>query len=304
MTSPRLTLIMLDPETPGGRRADAAAPALPVTDLGVARGDGVFETLLAVDGRPRKLGAHLDRLAASARVMDLDLPERAEWERAVEHGLRAHAESFGAEPGGRLAVRLVATRGDDAAAETRPTCWVQVAPSTLPTREASEPISVLLLDRGYDSGAAERAPWLLLGAKTLSYAVNMAALRHAKKHGADDVVFVTSDGKLLEGPTSTLLMARVAEDGTKTLITPERRTGILPGTTQAAIFELAKAAGWELGYGPLESGALFESDAAWLASSVRLLARIETADGRPIGADPALAERLTDELWEMAESIT
>ena len=93
-----------------------------------------------------------------------------------------------------------------------------------------------------------------MGAKTLSYAVNMAALRHARKQGADDVIFLSSDGRVLEGPTSTVLLAHVEEsgDGTtvKRLITPQLDSGILPGTSQGALFHAAKAAGWELGYGP------------------------------------------------------
>jgi 4-amino-4-deoxychorismate lyase len=304
MASSLLTLVFLDPEFPRGRAVDAGAPSLSVTDLGPARGDGVFETLLAVDHAPRKLSAHLDRLGASAAAMDLEIPSREEWTAAIEHAIEAFFAEFGAEHAARLAVRLVATRGDDdGTGSLRPTCWVQVSPSALPTKEDARPITVMLLDRGYDSGVAERAPWLLLGAKTLSYAVNMAALRHAKKHGADDVIFVTSDGRILEGPTSTVLLARVAEDGTKTLLTPERRTGILPGTTQAAIFELAKAAGWELGYGPLATDELFRADAVWLASSVRLVAQVESIDGRSVGTDPTLSAQLTDELWDFAERI-
>ncbi|WP_258935329.1 aminotransferase class IV [Nesterenkonia pannonica] len=57
----------------------------------------------------------------------------------------------------------------------------------------------MLLDRGYDADLADRAPWLLLGAKTLSYAVNMAALRHAKANGHNDAIFVTPREQVLEG---------------------------------------------------------------------------------------------------------
>ena len=61
-------LVFLDPAFPDGRVADATRPQLMVTDLGATRGDGVFETMLAVDGAVRKMQAHLDRLATSAEA--------------------------------------------------------------------------------------------------------------------------------------------------------------------------------------------------------------------------------------------
>ena len=66
-----------------GTIVDPEAPLLRADDLGVMRGDGIFETILVVDRRPRELGPHLDRLANSARLMGIALPERAAWERAV-----------------------------------------------------------------------------------------------------------------------------------------------------------------------------------------------------------------------------
>jgi len=301
MSSPApVVLVFLDPAYPDGRVADAAKPQLLVTDLGVTRGDGIFETMLAVGGTVRKMQAHLDRLAGSAHALDLDIPGQDVWQRAIAGAVARHRA--GNPPSDadadELVVKLVVTRGVEGA--PTPTAWVQVSPAGAAGRRQRETgIDVILLDRGYDSDVAERAPWLLLGAKTLSYAVNMAALRHAHKQGADDVIFVSSDGRVLEGPTSTVLLAHVekSDDGTavKRLITPQLDSGILPGTSQGALFAAAKAAGWELGYGPLEPRDLLDADAVWLISSVRLLAPVNRIDGKEIGT-PALQKELTAEL--------
>jgi len=301
MTSPApVVLLFLDPAFPDGRAADASQPQLLVTDLGVTRGDGVFETMLAVGGSVRKMQAHLDRLAGSAAALDLDIPDQDAWRRAIAAAVARHrSENPPADPAAdELVVKLVVTRGVEGA--PAPTAWVQASPAGVAGRRQRETgIDVILLDRGYDSDVAERAPWLLLGAKTLSYAVNMAALRYAHKQGADDVIFLSSDGRVLEGPTSTVLLAHAgkSDDGTpvKRLITPQLDSGILPGTSQGALFAAAKAAGWELGYGPLEPQDLLDADAVWLISSVRLLAPVNTIDGKQIGS-PSLQKELTAEL--------
>ncbi|GGH97060.1 aminodeoxychorismate lyase [Arthrobacter liuii] len=301
MTSPApVVLVFLDPAFPEGRPADASQPQLLVTDLGVTRGDGVFETMLAVGGTVRKMQAHLDRLAGSAAALDLDIPDQDAWRRAISAAVARHrSQNPPADPAAdELVVKLVVTRGVEGA--PFPTAWVQATPAGAAGRRQRETgIDVILLERGYDSDVAERAPWLLLGAKTLSYAVNMAALRYAHKQGADDVIFLSTDGRVLEGPTSTVLLAHVekSDDGTpvKRLITPQLDSGILAGTSQGALFAAAKAAGWELGYGPLEPQDLMDADAVWLISSVRLLAPVNRIDGKEIGT-PSLQKELTAEL--------
>jgi 4-amino-4-deoxychorismate lyase len=307
MTSPApVVLVFLDPDFPEGRPADASKPQLLVTDQGATRGDGIFETMLATGGTVRKIQAHLDRLAGSAEALDLEIPTEEEWRRAIATALAGHRSQHPpAGAGDELVVKLVVTRGTEGASS--PTAWVQVsAAGTLARHQRETGIDVILLDRGYDSDVAERAPWLLLGAKTLSYAVNMAALRHARKQGADDVIFISSDGRVLEGPTSTVLLAHVetSGDGTavKRLITPQLDSGILPGTSQGALFTAAKAAGWELGYGPLEPQDLLDADAVWLISSVRLLAPVNHIDGKAIGT-PSLQKELTTELNELFSGI-
>lgn len=287
-------LVFLDPAHPAGRLADASAPTILATDQGVTRGDGIFESMLAVDGIPRKIQAHLDRLAASARTMDLAIPATDSWQAAITTALTAYAATPPA--GEQCVVKLIATRGPEGGNST--TAWVAVSavsPSLAVQREKG--LAVILLERGYDSDLAARAPWLLMGAKTLSYAVNMAALRHAHSQGADDVIFTSGDELVLEGPTSSVLLAHISDDSgvpVKRLITPHLDTGILPGTTQGALFAAARDAGWELGYGPVTPADLVDADAVWLISSLRLLAPVNTIDGVEIGTATIRAELTTE----------
>ena len=313
--APATVLVFLDPAFDGGRIADPSKPQLMATDLGATRGDGVFESLLAVGGRPRKIQAHLTRLAGSARLLELDIPSEDVWRRAVDTAIAEFRRqdpavaAAGGAAADEVVVKLIVTRGPEGAAA--PTCWVQAsAPGAAGRRQRETGIDVILLDRGYDSEVGERAPWLLLGAKTLSYAVNMAALRYAHRHGADDVIFTSADGRVLEGPTSTVLLAHLEtlDDGAggvrtvRRLITPQLDSGILPGTSQGALFTAAKAAGWELGYGPLEPKDLLDADAVWLISSIRLLAPVNHIDGQEIGT-PELRRQLTAELNELFATV-
>jgi 4-amino-4-deoxychorismate lyase len=312
-------LVFLDPAFEDGRIADSSKPQLMATDQGATRGDGVFESLLAVGGRPRKLPAHLSRLAGSARALELDIPAEDAWRRAIDTAIGEFRGQAGVPAGApdsgdsgeadEVVVKLLVTRGVEGGGS--PTCWVQASPPPEAGRRQRETgIDVILLDRGYDSEVGERAPWLLLGAKTLSYAVNMAALRYAHNQGADDVIFTSADGRVLEGPTSTVLLAHLdttddGEGGVRTvrrLITPQLDSGILPGTSQGALFTAAKAAGWELGYGPLVPADLYDADAVWLISSIRLLAPVNHVDGKEIGT-PELRRQLTAELNELFATV-
>jgi 4-amino-4-deoxychorismate lyase len=145
---------------------------------------------------------------------------------------------------------------------------------------------VVTLGLGIPAGFRREAPWLLGGAKTLSYAVNMAAVRHAQRHGADDVVFTSLEGRILEGPTSTVVWAADGE-----LRTPPLDTGILPGTTQARLFARAADAGWPTAVVPGTVPDLLAADAVWLLSGIRGAAVVRKLDGVALG-DAGLTERV------------
>ena len=154
----------------------------------------------------------------------------------------------------------------------------------LPGRVAAartDGVAAMTLARGLPADGAADMPWLLAGAKTLSYAVNMAALRHAERHGAGDVIFVSSDGHVLEGPRSTVVIATEI-DGRLGLLTPPPWYPILRGTTQQALFEVARNKGYDCDYRALKPADLFAAQGVWLVSSITLAARVHTLDGKPL----------------------
>src|SRR6185437_14366641 len=131
-------------------------------------------------------------------LLDLPAPHEAQWRQAIT--LAAASLPVDRQGG----IKVVLTRGVEGSGT--PTGWIVASPADGDFAQRETGIRVVTLDRGYSSDVAQRAPWLLPGAKTLSYAVNMAALREAGRRGADDVIFVTSDGFVMEAPTSTVIL--------------------------------------------------------------------------------------------------
>jgi 4-amino-4-deoxychorismate lyase len=251
-----------------GELADPSQPCIRAGDLGLMRGDGIFETVLFADGRVRQLDEHLDRLERSAALLDMPAPDRKAWQKCVE--IAVAAWEFDAE----MSLTLVDSRGlsPDGSVPTGFAYGIPVSEQRLRNRETG--VAVMTLDRGFDPNRAATTPWLLLGAKTLSYATNMAALRHARANGVDDAIFVTADGSVLEGPNSTVVVA-----SGRTLRTPPAASGILPGTTQAALFRGAEAAGWRTRAEPLRVEDLTSADGVFLTSATHKVTRVHTLDG-------------------------
>lgn len=261
------------------RAVDPEQPVFSAFDLGPTRGDGVFESLLVQGGVVHKQLAHLDRLDRSARLMDLPGPSREQWEEL----LRVLTED-GAD--GDAVLKLLLTRGVDgqsafSAVGTRAPLPAEIG------RQRRDGIRVLTLTLGLPANLRGCSPWLLGGVKYLSYAVNMAAQRHARANGADDAVFVSLDGQVLEGPTSTVVWA-----GDGVLRTPPTATGILPGTTQQLLFRAAAERGWRTETGPATVAGLHAADGVWLVSSVRGAAEVTALDGVRRRTDPGLTARI------------
>ena len=246
------------------------APVLRADDEALLRGRAAFETLRVYGGRPFRLDAHLDRLAASAAAIGLPRLERDELADLARTGL-GHAATPDA------VLRLVWTPGP---ADGRPlgVALVTALPPGLEAlRERGLRVVTLL-------GIRADAPWLLPGVKSTSYAVNIAAESEARRRGADDAVFVDRDGIVLEGPVTNVWWRRG-----ETLFTPALDLGILAGVTRAAVLELA-AGRWQVEEGRFHADELRGADEAFTSSSVRELLPLASLDGAELGRGPAAGE--------------
>ena len=262
-------------------------PLLFADDLAAVRGDGVFETLLVRDGGACLVEAHLGRLGHSANLLDLPEPDLASWRRAIDLATRGWA----ADTTDEGAMRLVYSRGRERG--SAPTAYVTVNPVADRIAAARrDGVAAVTLPRELPATGVEAMPWLLAGAKTLSYAINMAALRHAARQGAGDVIFVSSDGYVLEGPRSTVVIAvgGAGASGDVCLLTPPPWYPILRGTTQQALFGVARAKGYDCDYRALRVADLFAAQGIWLVSSMTVAARVHTLDGQALPRAPLATE--------------
>jgi branched-chain amino acid aminotransferase len=231
-----------------GRIAPGADSVIPVTDEGLLRGDGAFEVIRLYEGRPFALDDHLARLARSAEGLRLEFDADA---------LRTEIDAL-LETAGPLdaLLRLVLTRGGRRIAMVEPMpAYSTIARVATVTWSPSRVLDTL---------------------KTLSYAANMLAGRIAKEQGADEALFVTPHGRVLEGTTWTLFWVAGGR-----LLTPPLEDRILHSITRKRLLEECDA---EERITTLDD--LAGAEEAFIASTVREVMPITAIDGRQLPSAP------------------
>ncbi|MFG1605690.1 aminotransferase class IV [Actinoplanes sp. NPDC049265] len=223
-------------------------------DRGVLYGEGVFETLWIRDGVARLRAAHLARMARSAALLGIPLPDPAP--------LVDQAEEAWPAAKGEGALRLVATAGP---AGGEPVLYATVSPVP-PEVIAQRADGVRVVTAGAGV-SCERPGWSLTTAKTISYAANLAARRSVA--GAD-LLWISTEGYALESPTAGLVWL---EQGVLHGVAGD---GVLPSVTVAHLLltENGRA-------GFVRPAELHEADGIWLASALRGLVEVRELDGRP-----------------------
>lgn len=247
-------------------------------DRGFQLGDGVFETLRARAGRPTELAEHLARLRRSAD--GLDIPLGGALDEALAGGIAALLAADGLDGlDGDASIRITVSRGEMSGRgllpldRPNPTVVIQAWPVPPPPADH--------LERGLHLAVSSvrRDPENPLAAlKTTSRADYVFARLEARRLGADDALFLTTDGHLSEATSANVFLVRGSE-----LATPALACAILPGTTRTWLLRWAGAVGLTAVEGWLTTSDLATADEAFLCSSVAGVLPVTRFDDRPIG---------------------
>lgn len=246
----------------GGLR-DGADATVSVLDHGLTTGDGVFETLKAVDGRAFAITRHLDRLARSARGLGLPEPDLDEVRGACDAVLAANPL-----PLGRL--RITYTGG--------------LSPLGSERGESGTTLVVALGEAALrpDTTAVVTVPWTrneksaLAGLKTTSYGENVVALAHAHERGGSEALFANTRGMLCEGTGSNVFVVLGGR-----LLTPPLTAGPLAGVTRALAVEWTGAQEADLPFDVLD-----EAEEIFLTSTLRDVQAVHRVDARELPGAP------------------
>ena len=249
---------------------DPSEPLILADDGAVLRGRAAFETMRVYGGVPFRLDDHLVRLENSAEILRLPRPDTA--------GLSQLAHAAVAASGvPDAALRVVWTPGRD---DGDPVGFALVtAISDRLEQERAVGMRLVSLQLAIGAIVRQHSPWLLPGVKSTSYAVNIAAQEEARRRGADDAVFLSLEGIVLEGPTSNVWMLEQGK-----LLTPSLDLGILAGVTRGTLLESAAAAGIEVEEGSYPLIRMADAQEVFISSSVREVMPVIAVDGEPIGA--------------------
>jgi branched-chain amino acid aminotransferase len=262
-----------------GEWLDEADALIPIDDLGFLQGDGVFETARLHRGGYFRLPRHLERLAESARMLRLPMPDAGHLGAVAARLATRNALDEGS-------LRITITRGRPGGEATLLATLQPIAAEWQRRAERGWRIVTARTTRP----APRSIPAAL---KSLGRVYSILARLEVRPHGTDDVLLLSEAGQICEGPSWNVFWRRGS-----LLRTPSAHTGALDGVTRAAVLELAPAAGFSVEQGEWPRAQLDDAEEVFATMSSVGIVPVRSLDGRNLASDAA-ARLLQARYWEL-----
>jgi branched-subunit amino acid aminotransferase/4-amino-4-deoxychorismate lyase len=240
----------------GGSLVPAGDPRVVALGDGFLVGRGLFETIRVAGGRLVFFADHYRRLEGSAMALALGkITSENPLRRLCERLLQANAVGEGA-----LKVVVFA----DAAGVGE---YVTTRPLAYADEHYCNGFRLLTVPDAREAGRPAH--------KSTDYGKQKNARETARASGADEALFVTPDGEVLEGAATNLFVVKHGR-----LITPRLESGILPGVARARVLAGAK----DLGLGATEEtvsrALLAQADEVFVTNALLGVMPVRQVDAR------------------------
>ena len=223
-------------------------------DRGLQYGDGLFETMAAVDGSIRHFDLHMGRLADGCRRLEIPMPGIEQ----IEADCRRVLEGLGS-----ATVKLVVTRGAGQRGYAPPdepmvTRIVTAASSHSHDSAATRPVVAqvcrtrLALNEQF------------AGIKHLNRLEQVMASAELRGSGLDEGLMLAMDGRLVCATSANLFLVRSGR-----VVTPAIRDCGIAGVMRQVVLRAADALGLTVAVADLELGDLGGADEVFLTNAVR-----------------------------------
>ena len=241
---------------------------IPVENLAIWRGDGIFEAIAIHNGYLFAIDKHMERFAKSAEKMffdDIDFTK-------IKEDLISIASKF---DNGYM--RVIIGRGTD-----KDKSDVYIFYQDL--INFPESFSLQSQKAHWQSGGDFSLDEVEnIGSKTISYAMNINQTRLAQKSGYTDSLLLNKDGIVLEGPT--FCVSWIIDNK---IYVPSLDLGILDSITRRTLIDIAKEAGLDLKIENIHITDIYNVDTVFALSTAKHGIFVSQIDDQTYTEDPLL----------------
>lgn len=263
-----------------------------VEDRGYQFADGVYEVCEVRRGFIVDMTRHLDRLDRSLSELKMAWPMTR---RALQVVLREVVRRNGVRNG---LVYLQISRGVARRDHVFP------AESTMPSIVVTAkrmPAAALRqkVEKGIATITVPENRWERVDIKTVGLLPNVLARQKAREQGAQEAIFVDTDGTIKEGAATNVWI--VSRDDA--LVTRPADFGILRGITRATIIDVAASLGLRVEERPFSVKEAMEAREVFLSAATSVAIPVVSIDGTTIanGMPGSVSQALRDAFFDIAE---
>jgi branched-chain amino acid aminotransferase len=248
-----------------------AEAVVPINDRGFLLGDGLFETIRVVGGKPFRFAQHLERMTRGADFLKIKPPFTP---RELEKFAAQLIEKNNLP---EAILRVTLTRGPGARGysfngENKPTLAM-----TLHAAPTDKSIEWNLITSSFRIPAADP----LSSFKTTSKISHVMARAEAAEKGADEALLINTNGEVAETASGNIFW--VYQDNICTVPTGR---GVLPGITRAVVLEICQSLGLQVNKRVIKPEALRNSAGIFVTQSALGIVPVITFDGEPVASSP------------------